>query len=200
MKRSRVINLDRMRKNPLEKPLLRPLTLAIASITLAACSQPEQDVQIVNSVEDCVDNTTLTADQCQAAYEKALTEAHRTAPRYQSQSHCESEFGYNQCYQTGNNFFVPFMAGWMVSSLLNNASNTYNPVYHYRNSSSSYRDRLMTADGSVIGRAGQKSYKVPSTNLKPKPTVTRTVSRGGFGAVASAKSNWGGGKKSSWGG
>lgn len=200
MKRTRKINLARMRKQGFERPLLRPLTLAIASITLAACSEPEQDVLIVNSVEDCIDNTSLSAEQCEVAYEKALAEAHRTAPRYRSQSQCESEFGYEQCYQTGNNFFVPFMAGWMVSSLLNNNNYAYNPVYHYRSGSSSHRDRLMTSDGSIIGRAGKRSYKVSGSNLKPKPTVTRTVSRGGFGAVASAKSNWGGGKKGGWGG
>lgn len=180
-------------------PLLRPLALAIASITLAACSDPEQEVQIVSSVEDCNTNTNLTAEQCEIAYQKALAEAQRTAPRYNSQAQCEAEFGYNQCNRSGS-FFMPFMAGYMVSSLLNNTSQSYNPVYHYRSGNSSLRNRIMMADGTIIGKAGQSSYKVNSGNLKAKPTVTRTVSRGGFGSVASAKSNWGGGKTSSWGG
>ncbi len=60
----------------------------------------------------------------------------------------------------------------------------------------------MTADGQVVGKAGRTStYKVSKSSLKPKPVVTKTVSRGGFGSVASAKSSWGGGKRSgSWGG
>lgn len=197
MKRSKQINLNSMRKVGVTRPLLKPVALAVASITLVACSEPEQEVRIVSSIDDCIENTEFTAEQCDVAYKKALAEAERTAPRYTSRSRCESEFGYNQCYSSGNDFFVPFMAGWMVSSLINN---TYNPVYQYRGGGSSYRDRIMTADGSIIGRAGQQSYRTSKSNLKPKPTVTRTVSRGGFGSVASAKSSWGGGKSRGWGG
>lgn len=199
MKRSKQINLEGMRKELAARPLLKPLTLAIASITLAACGEKEEQVQIVSSVEDCTANTSLTLAQCEVAYQQALEEAARTGPRYTSQAACEIEFGYDQCNRTSQGFFMPFMAGYMVSNLLNSASYAYNPVYHYRNGRSSYNDRMMMADGTVLGRAGQRSYSVAQSNLKPKATPTRTVSRGGFGSIASAKSSWGGGK-SSWGG
>lgn len=201
MKRSQQINLDRMRKVKTSRPLLRPLALAVASITLAACSDQEEQVKVVTSVDDCTDNTSLTREQCEVAYKQAIVEAVRTGPRYDSQSQCEAEFGYNQCIQPQpGSFFMPFIAGFMVSNLLNGGNYGYNPVYYYRNSSSSYRNRLMTADGSVIGRPGQSTYSVSKSALQPKPSVTRTVSRGGFGSTASAKSSWGGGKYSGWGG
>ncbi|MCZ2721454.1 DUF1190 domain-containing protein [Marinomonas sp. 15G1-11] len=200
MKRSKSINLDSMRKVKSASPLMRPLTLAIASVTLAACGSSEEEVQVVSSIEDCKVSTTLTQAQCEVAYQQALQEAERTGPKYSSQAACEAEFGYDQCNRSSQgSFFTPFMAGFLVSNLLDSGrSNRYNPVYRYPKSGSS--DRIMTADGRVIGNAGQRSYKVDKSNLQSKPTVTRTVSRGGFGSVASAKSSWGGGKKSSWGG
>lgn len=199
MKRSQQINIESMRKEKPVRPLLRPLSLAIAAITLAACSEKQEQVQVVSSVEDCAASTSLSQSQCEVAYEKALAEAERTGPKYNSQAACEAEFGYSQCNRSSQGFFMPFMAGYMVSNLLSGGGG-YNPVYQYRNSRSSLNNRIMTADGTMIGRAGQSSYKVASSNLKPKPTVSRTVSRGGFGSVASAKSSWGGGKSSGWGG
>ncbi|MFT2111270.1 DUF1190 domain-containing protein [Marinomonas sp. 2405UD68-3] len=202
MKRSKYINLDSMRKVKPSFPLMRPLTLAVASVTLAACSDSTEEVQIVSSVDDCQASTTLTQDQCEVAYQQALIEAERTGPKYNSQAACEAEFGYDQCNRSSQgSFFTPFMAGFLVSNLLDSGRNrSYNPVYRYPKSSSFSKDRIMMADGRVLGNVGQRSYKVDSSNLKPKPTATRTVSRGGFGSVASAKSSWGGGKKSSWGG
>ena len=201
MKRSRYIDLDKCARQSLSTPLLRPLTLAVASITLAACGQGEEEVKIVSSVEDCTANTTLSAEQCEVAYKKAISEAVRTGPRYSSQRQCEEDFGYNQCVSpSSSNTFMPMLAGFMIGNLLSNRGNSYNPVYQYRNPNSSSRNSLMTADGSIIGRAGKSSYRVSPSELKPKPRVTRTVSRGGFGAVASAKSSWGGGKSKGWGG
>jgi len=70
--------------------------------------------------------------------------------------------------------------------------------------SGNYRNKIMTSDGFVVGSPGQRNYKMPREALAPKPAVTRTISRGGFGAKASAKSNWGSSRASgssrSWGG
>ncbi|TDO98257.1 DUF1190 domain-containing protein [Marinomonas balearica] len=200
MKRSQYIDLDKMRKAKPKTLSFRPLTLAIASITLAACSQPDEEVKIVASVDDCKANTSLTLEQCEVAYKQALEEAVRTGPRYGSQRQCEEDFGYDQCVRPqSSGFFMPMFTGFMIGNMLSNRSYTYNPVYQYRNSGS-YRNRLMTADGTVVGMPGKRSYHVPPSTLKPKPKVTRTVSRGGFGSVASAKSSWGGGKSKGWGG
>lgn len=205
MKKSKTINIDMMRKTPRKVPRLGPLAVAIAAITLTACSS-KQEAVVVESVDDCVTKTTMTLEQCDSAYKSALAEAERTAPKYRSRSQCEAEFGYSQCQTTrSGGMFMPFMAGYLVSQVMSNRGGyyggTYNPVFHYQRPYSSHNNRIMTADGTVIGRAGQSSYRVGKSSFKPKPKVTRTVSRGGFGSVASAKSSWGGGKRSGgWGG
>jgi uncharacterized protein YgiB involved in biofilm formation len=202
VKRTKEINLHFMRKigSP-ARPLFKPLALAIAALSLAACTAKEE-VKVVASVDDCKSNTSLTVEQCEAAYAKAVAEAERTGPKYRARADCEAEFGYQRCQQSHRGgLFMPLMAGFMVGNLLNNNRGySYNPVYQYRSGSSYSNNRLMTADGSVIGSPGKSSYSVNPSTLKSKPSVTRTVSRGGFGAKASAKSSWGGGKSKGWGG
>lgn len=193
MKRSSFINLDRMRKHA-RQFALAPLALAV----LSGCSpQAEEKVQFVSSVDDCKTNTQLTDEQCEAAYAKAVKDAESTAPRYQNQTDCLAEFG--QCTQGLDGFFMPFMAGYIVSELIDGVGdrkrrdyNSTYPVYTYRGGGS-YHNKIMTADGHVLGNPGQRSYRVTPDVLTPKPkaTVTKTLDRGGFGSKAAAKSNWG---------
>lgn len=208
MKRTEFINLDLMRKVA-PKFRIKPLAVGITAAILAGCGNSKEEVVFVNNVSDCVNNTDLSTDQCEAAYQQALMEAQRTGPKYRSMDLCESEFGAGQCMDAPNSsFFMPLMAGFLINELLfdrdrNYYGGYYNPVYRYYRPYSRYHDSLMLADGTSIGKFGKsKKYKVSKSATKQKPTITKTVSRGGFGSVASAKSNWGGGKSSSkgWGG
>lgn len=208
MKRTNFIDLSAMRKL---KPafLLKPLAIGVSAAILSACGNNKQEVVFVKDVDDCAANTELNTFQCEAAYQQALEEAKKTGPKYQSLASCESEFGPQQCVRSeSGSFFMPFMAGFIVNQMLFNRDRGYyggyyNPVYRYNRPYSKYHDSLMLADGTNIGKYGKKKFKVDKSATKPKPKVARTVSRGGFGSVASAKSNWGGGKSSSskgWGG
>ena len=183
MKRTKHIDLEMMRKSPGKRAVVRPLVLAMAAATLAACSSKEE-VQVVTSVDDCRANTPLSLEQCETAYKKAQAEADLTGPKYRDMRTCETEFGTNQCHRSSSGIFMPMMTGFMVSQMLSNSGSSYNPVYRYNNRSSSSYNRLMTADGSVIGKPGQRSYSVNSSALKAKPA-----------------SSWGGGRSSGgWGG
>jgi uncharacterized protein YgiB involved in biofilm formation len=204
MKRSKNIHLDLMRKVSVPRLHLRPLAIGVAAAIMSGCSDGEQ-VKMVKSPEDCASSTELNLEQCEAAYKKALAEAERTGPKYSSMRSCEAEFGAGQCTQLGSSStFMPLMAGFLVGQALSNRNESYygsyNPVYRYSRPYSSFNNRIMMADGTVIGDHGEQSYSVSKSNLKPKPSVTRTVSRGGFGSVASAKSSWGGGRSGGWGG
>ncbi len=203
MKRSKIINLEMMRKIE-GRNTFRPLAIAITAAILSSCSD-KQEVQVVASVEDCVAKTSLDQNQCQAAYQEAMTEAERTGPKYSTKERCEAEFGYGYCgrSQSSSGVFLPLMAGFMVGQMMggrNDYGYRYNPVFRYNSPSSGLHNRYLTADGSVIGRSGRNSYSVPPSSLKTKPSVSKTVSRGGFGSLASAKSNWGGGRSRGWGG
>ncbi|MFH0782875.1 MAG: DUF1190 domain-containing protein [Pseudomonadota bacterium] len=204
MKRTKHIDLNMMRKvSEKKRPFLNPLAIGIAIVTLTSCSSQEA-VKVVNSPEECVKTSGLTLVECQAAYQKAQAEAERTGPKYKSTSECESEFGSGRCTQSrSGGYFMPMMTGFIMGRMLsggNYGGSGYNPVYQYNGPNSAQHNKIMTADGTIIGKPGQNSYRVDNSTLKTKPSVTRTVSRGGFGATASAKSSWGGGKSSGWGG
>jgi len=204
MKRTKNIDLNLMRKGGKKRPFCGPLAIGIAVTALTSCSSQEE-VKVVSSVEECASKTELTLVECEAAYQKAQAEAERTGPKYNSSAQCESEFGSGQCRQTrSGGFFMPMMSGFMIGQMLSGPSSyggsVYNPVYRYNRPNSSQHNRIMTADGTVIGKPGGSSYRVSKSAMKAKPSVTRTVSRGGFGSMASAKSSWGGGKSRGWGG
>lgn len=206
MKRSSILDLSLLRKRT-RIFVLAPISLAV----MVGCSggTANEQVTFVSSVDDCTANTSLTVVECEAAYQEAVKEAEATAPRYQNERDCQAEFG--NCESRGG-FFMPFMAGYIVSNIVGDLSGSMERKHRYRNShpsylylgNSQYRNKIMTSDGFVIGSPGQRSYNMPKEALKPKPAVTRTMSRGGFGATASAKSNWGsaksGSSSKSWGG
>ncbi len=181
--------------------MLAPLTVGVASVMLSGCGD-RQDATVYTSIDECTRNNPDLVQQCQAAYEAALEEAKRTGPKYSTQAACEEEFGYNQCnpvqQSSGGSFFMPFMAGYMLSNLMNPGYSQ--PMYTSYSPYSPYRYRWMTADGYDYGDMRKRNLKVDQDAFKPKPTVNRTMSRGGFGSTVRAKSSWGSSGKSSWGG
>ncbi|MEP0355664.1 DUF1190 family protein [Paraglaciecola sp.] len=198
-KRTHNINLKGMRKSF----SVKPLALGIAAIFLTACGNQEK-ATVYTDVDDCTNNNPDAGAQCEAAYQQALQEAQRTGPKYNSQSDCEAEFGYNQCNQVQNSsgsFFMPFMAGYMLSNLMSPRGYYSQPMYTSYSRYSPYRNRWIGADGYDFGDYRRRSMNVSESALKPKPTVSRTIKRGGFGSSVRAKSSWGSSsKKGGWGG
>ena len=202
MKRTSFLDLERFRKRS-RNFILAPVSLAV----MAACSGPQpEEVKFVTSVDDCETSTSLDRESCEAAYEAALADAENTAPRYRFERDCLEEFDY--CEDRGS-YFVPFMTGYIVAEVIDEVGDAFERKHRYRHSYPGYlykgrgsnRNKIMMADGYVMGSPGKSSYKMSSRALKPKPAVTRTLSRGGFGSTASAKSNWGSsGKSKGWGG
>lgn len=200
-KRTKQINLRQMRK----AFALKPLAVGVAGVFATACADNRQDARIYTSLDECSRDFPDAIERCEAAYENAVQEAARTSPRFGSEYDCEYEFGPNQCrYVETNNgsFFMPFMAGFMVSQLLSPSRYYSQPLYTSYSPYSSFRSRWVTADGYVFdGDIRKRKYRVRPDVFKPKPTVTRTMSRGGFGSSVRAKSSWGSSSRSGgWGG
>lgn len=203
MKRSR-IDVQAMREFARGRMSVKPLALAVAAATLMACSSREPAV-IYQSVEQCIaDNPEMELD-CRTAYRQAAENASDSAPKYQSLEDCRAEFGPENCVAhtgpQGQSWFMPAMAGFMLARALDNdryyrsaplftSYNRYSPAY----------GKWTTADGRTYGRLGTRTVRVNDDAFKPKPAVTRTISRGGFGSTVAAKSNWGGSRSSGWGG
>ena len=88
-KRTKHINLTRMRKSL----AVKPLAVGVAGMFLSACSDNRQPADIYTSVDDCTSDNPDAADECQAAYQQAIDEAARTSPKFSSVADCEYEFG-----------------------------------------------------------------------------------------------------------
>lgn len=202
MKRSRSINLARMRK-PREAQV-KPLILAIAAtVSLAACGgdSNQEAAQIYRDVDHCIRDNPGQEEACQVAHDQALNTALESGPKYGSMKDCESEFGANQCVDHrstgGGNWFVPLMAGFLLSDLLDGRRHRSAPLYTSYNSGSGFYNRWTTVDGYNYGHRRYGKVKVHKDTFASKPAVTRTISRGGFGSTVAAKSKWSGGKSSS---
>lgn len=206
MKRSQSINLQRLRKSP-GRYAVKPLVLAVAAATLVSCGNKTQQAIIYKDVHQCVsDNPTLEIE-CQMAYDQAVQKSLESGPKYDSRKQCDSEFGDNNCIPyagpSGQSWFVPAIAGFMFGQMLNNPSYYHSaPLYTSYSRYSPFYDNWVTVDGDSFGRR-RYGYTTVSTDVfKPKPAVTKTMSRGGFGSTVAAKSSWGSGssKKGGWGG
>lgn len=205
MKRSKTINLERMRK--LSKgPALKPLAVAIATATLVACSS-QRDAMAYKDVEQCIRDNPSLESQCRAAYQEALGKSAKSGPKYRTQSDCESEFGGNNCVpydgSNGQHWFMPMMAGFMLSRMLDRNGYYSAPLYTSYSRYSPAYNRWTTVDGELFGSRRYGSMRVDGDAFKSKPAVTRTISRGGFGSTVVAKSSWGGRSSSfrgGWGG
>jgi uncharacterized protein YgiB involved in biofilm formation len=205
MKRTKVVSLTRMRKN--WRPFAQnSLSVAVFAALLSGCGDNEEAV-IYQQVDDCVNDNPDFADQCKAAYEYALEEAARTGPKYATQNECVQEFGQNACVQAPqSSWFMPAMTGYMFARLMSNNRPYYSqPMYHSSYPGSIFYNRWVTSDGMDYGSSRYSKSKVnlDKSQMKSKPTVTKTMSRGGFGSTVSAKSSWSSKRSSSsksWGG
>ena len=198
LKRGQGVLLPRMRKNF----ALKPVALGVAAICLSGCGEEQQAATIYTNADECTAANPQLAEQCQAAYQQALAEAARTGPKYNTQQDCEVDFGSSQCHNVRNesgSFFMPFMAGYMLSNLLSPSGYQSQPMYTSYSPYSSYRYRWVGTDGYDFGDSRRRSVNVDKDVFKPKPTVAKTISRGGFGSTVRAKSSWGSSSKSSWG-
>ena len=203
MKRSRSINLARMRKSPID--VAKPLSVAVAAATLASCGGSTQRSEVYMDADHCKQDNPGLEQQCEAAYLEALEVAADSGPKYGSEYQCEKDFGNHNChsYTSGsNNWFVPLMAGYMFAKVTD-GMNYYRgaPLYTSYSPYSPYYNRWSTVDGWDYGYRRYGEIRTSKKAFDPKPKVTKTMSRGGFGSKVAAKSSWGGSKSSGgWGG
>ena len=99
MKRTKSIRHASFRKNWSARHLT-PVALAVATVfMLAGCEKSDETVSLYQNADDCSAANPGKSAECTTAYNNALKEAERTAPKYATREDCVAEFGEGQCQQ-----------------------------------------------------------------------------------------------------
>lgn len=184
--------------------LVRLVLIGSSPFTLSACGEEPQPAFVYATPEDCIRDGQMGADACREEYENAKLEHARTAPRYNDQADCESDFGTGAC-QVAPGYgrsFMPLMAGYLIGRMMapkndncqdrsgdcsprsGGASGYYRafrsqPLYKARDD----RETFRTANNTEVGRRSGYTY-VDAEATRPGGSTLKPLSRGGFGRSA----------------
>ncbi|MBU1435887.1 MAG: DUF1190 domain-containing protein [Gammaproteobacteria bacterium] len=181
------------------------LMVPTATLLLAGCGS-EEPVQtaVYQNAEECAAFYNPPAE-CQAEFAKAQQLHAQVAPKYQSKTECETDFGIGNCetpataavstdpnapvqqqQQASSGFFMPMMMGFLAGQMLNRGgagqaapqkSVPTQPLYKSRDDQGTYR----TASNQPVARKSGVTSVMPS---QMQPKAGTVVRRGGFGAQA----------------
>ena len=159
--------------------------LGATALTLVACGEAEEDILAYDSVEACIKAGQQDESVCRAEFAKAQKLHNAVAPRYDRARDCNSDFGYNRCYQhrstSGTSVWLPFMMGYMLAPRGGTAFISTQPLYR----PSSNPNRYYTARTGQVGKVSADGRTQVARSQVSRPAArTRTVARGGFGARA----------------
>ncbi|NCH35206.1 DUF1190 family protein [Cronobacter sakazakii] len=194
MKRTKQINRAMFRKSWNARHLT-PVAFAVtAAFMLAGCEKSDETVQLYQNADDCLAANPGKSAECTTAYNNALKEAERTAPKYATREDCVAEFGEDQCKQVNNtntsqatqqtgSMWMPLMAGYMMGRLMGGGMGfAQQPLFSSRNPASPAYGKYTDASGRNYGAAQPgRTMTVPKSAMAPKPATTSTITRGGFG-------------------
>lgn len=162
------------------------VVMGTSALTLAACEERKTEAALFETVEQCVAEQGLVAEQCYREFDAAKAQHAQVAPKYTSQADCEEDFGQGACetapYRTttGNSVFMPLMAGFMMGQMMGGRAHTQ-PLYRSRDDAKTFR----TSDNRPVGRTVGRTL-VPERSAAKPSSKLYTQQRGGFGARARA--------------
>ena len=181
--------------------------LLVATVWSMTGEDPQENL-VYNSLSDCRAAGQLTAQQCETAFSEATAARLKDAPKFQSQTACEAQYGANGCSSAtigGAQYFIPALAGFMLARGLSGgqaqplmpptaatcppgstqpecqqarSSSSSSSGGYYGGSSSSRSRAYSTTSGRSITAAFSPGARGGST------AATSTASRGGFGSIA----------------
>jgi len=199
MKRTKNINLNRFRKvHTFWKYSALFLAISGASLFLTGCDDKES-VSVYKTVQECEYSakTQELKNRCALDYQNALANSSQQAPKYNSKADCEEEFGQGQCnsasttasnVQTTNGSHSSFMWFPLMHGFSSSSQNyPSQSLYSSSNRSSPMYNKFVDAKGNSFGSFSHSgSTSVSRSALSPKPAVTTTTTRGGFGSTVSS--------------
>ena len=190
MKRTKSIRHASFRKNWSARHLT-PVALAVATVfMLAGCEKSDETVSLYQNADDCSAANPGKSAECTTAYNNALKEAERTAPKYATREDCVAEFGEGQCQQapaqagmapenqaqaqqSSGSFWMPLMAGYMMGRLMGGGAGfAQQPLFSSKNPASPAYGKYTDATGKNYGAAQPgRTMTVPKVNLLPNKAL-----------------------------
>ncbi|MCY3980484.1 MAG: DUF1190 domain-containing protein [Alphaproteobacteria bacterium] len=160
------------------------MMMGTSALVLTACEEPKTETAIFETVEQCIAEQGLTAEQCYGEFDAAKAQHAEVSPKYASRADCEADFGSEGCevspYRTdaGGSVFMPLMAGFMMGQMMGGRAYTQ-PLYRSRDDSKNFRTANNRSVGAAVGRTqvSERAAARPAQKLY-------TQQRGGFGARA----------------
>ena len=191
--RSEETSGERRRLSPRATPRLALGTIAAASLGLAGCGQPFEGNYAFTNVPECLDEG-FDAAVCEGEFQTALTQHATSAPRFQSQEACESEFGEGRCASMAEptvsgrseSVFMPFLTGYLVSSALRNVG-SFTAYDSFRRANPAYTSGPVYRDAAGRNVTTVRDRSTGRTVARPVNPPTKTVARGGFGQRAARR-------------
>lgn len=207
MKRTKSIHHASFRKSWSARHLT-PVALAVTAVfMLAGCEKAMKPYRCIKTLMTVQRRIRAKSAECTTAYNNALKEAERTAPKYATREDCVAEFGEGQCQQapaqagmapenqaqaqqSSGSFWMPLMAGYMMGRLMGGGAGfAQQPLFSSKNPASPAYGKYTDAAGKNYGAAQPgRTMTVPKTAMAPKPATTTTVTRGGFGESVAKQS------------
>ncbi len=159
--------------------------LGATALTIVACGEAKEEVLAYDSVEACITAGQQDETVCRTEFAAAEKLHEEVAPRYDRASDCNSDFGYNRCYQhrtsAGTSVWLPFMMGYMLAPRGGRGIISTQPLYR----PTSDPNKLYTSRNGRVGSVSANGRAQVANSQVSRPAVrTRTVARGGFGARA----------------
>ncbi len=188
------------------------LMVPTATILLAGCGEERETALVYADPSECASSGFNSAEQCQADYAEAKALHPLTAPKFESQTDCETEFGAGKCEQapqtasSGGSFFMPMMMGYMMGQMMNRGAAA--PQNFQQNSgqpTAGAGGRNIRTQPLYKGRDDYNNFRTSNNvkldkgigpiQLKPsqvQPQFGQVVKRGGFGGQAASRSGYSG--------
>ena len=162
------------------------------AVALAACDQAQDlpgDAKFYRDQAQC--ESELKGADCKKAFEESRDAHVRTAPRFQTQEECQTNFGVDNCTRetapgervaagsSSGGFFMPLMIGYMLGKSGNNFVSQ--PVYRDAQNTAYTGGGSGGAAGRAIGRFDNASLPPPKAAPGSRGVPDLAVARGGFG-------------------
>jgi uncharacterized protein YgiB involved in biofilm formation len=171
--------------------------MGTAPLLLTACGHGQQvSQQDFASIDSCTDAGVPLAT-CQKAHDDAVANAQKNAPHYLTRDQCVATYGQDMCEQTSNttegSFWVPMMAGFLISRMLNGGPSMYYPAgpVFLQSNGNYYSPTAGVYSGSYASStSGWRTVSAGSGGAGGSRAIT--ASRGGFGSSSAAAGSWGG--------